>query len=60
MWAVADGTELHRPLLPANNVALAIKVGELMAGEVTAAIIGSLQRARGYSKAASSNRGRRL
>ena len=40
--AVADGTELYRPPLPANNMALAVKIGELIAEEVAAAVVGGL------------------
>jgi hypothetical protein len=58
--AVADGAELHRPPLPANDVALAVEVGELTAGEVAAAVAGGLRRARGHGEAAGGDRGRRL
>ena len=45
MQAIADSTELHRPPLPANDVALAVEVSKLMAREVVAAVTDGLQRA---------------
>ena len=45
MYAVADGAELRGPRLLANEVALAVEVSELMAGEVVATVAGGLWRA---------------
>ena len=38
--AVADGAELRGPPLPADDMALAVEVGELTPGEVAAAVAG--------------------
>ena len=45
VYTVADGVELRRPRLLADEVALAIKVGESIAVKVAAAIAGGLWRA---------------
>jgi hypothetical protein len=41
---IIDNTELYRPLLPINEVTLAMEVSELTPGEVVAVITGGLQR----------------
>jgi len=42
MHTIADGAELHRPQLLANEVALTVEVSELTAIEVAATIAGGL------------------
>ena len=44
VYTIADGTELYRPRLPTNKVALAVEVSKSIAGEVAATITGGLQR----------------
>jgi hypothetical protein len=48
---VADGAELRGPRLLADEVALAVEVGESTAVEVAAAVAGGLWRAQGRGEA---------